>query len=346
MLGVVEVELDPQPARIVTAMALATQVRTLLRRYVSSLFLERLYWWSEQRGGNGRQKRPDHRLLRRTDRVVRLGRTSVALSLAALLVGAGAVGLAWWLTQRGHGPPAGKVVVSYEPGPPADEQLLRGAFAPAVSKLNSELGLSQDLQVRVVGPVTAAKVGASGALYDPEDHTVYIPWAFVEQTRTELAGLPRSTNPTASPDQVLSGAMTFVLYHETAHGVIDLLDVPSTGGEEADADSFATVVAIASGPNGQTIPLAGAEYFAAQPQEPQNLAALAAADYELPQQRYFDLQCLVYGSNPARNANLVGGDLIPRSQAQTCVFSYRREARSWQRLLGPELRQALWPPQH
>jgi hypothetical protein len=279
---------------------------------------------------------------------VRLGRTSVALFLVALLVGAGAVGFAWWLTKRGHGPGAGKVVISYEPGPPGDEQLLRNAFAPAISKLNSELGLSQDLQVRVVGPFTAAKVrvGASGALYDPQDRTVYIPWAFVEDIRADLVAAPRSTNLTAPLDQVLSGAMTFVLYHETAHGVIDLLDVPSTGGEEADADSLGTVLAIASGPNGQTIPLAGAEWFAALAKEPQNPAALAAADYELPEQRYFDLQCLVYGSNPARNPNLVGGDqVIPRSQAQACVFGYRREARSWQRLLGPDLRQALWPQQ-
>ena len=99
--------------------------------------------------------------------------------------------------------------------------------------------------------------------------------------------------------------------------------------------------------NGQTVPLAGAEYFAAQAKVPQNIAALAAADYQLPEQRYFDLQCLVYGSNPARNAKLLGGNLIPRSQAQTCVYSYRREARSWQRLLGPDLRHAdALLPQH
>jgi hypothetical protein len=299
-------------------------------------------------GGNGQTEHSDRRFLHGPHRIVRLGRRSLALSLVALLVGAGSVGLAWWLTEQGNGPGSGKVVVSYEPGPPGDEQLVRSAFAPAIRKFNSELGLSQDLQVRVVGPATAHKVGASGPLYDPQVHTVYIPWAFVEETRADLVSLQRSTNLAAPLDQVVSEAMTFDLYHEMSHGVIDLLDVPSTGGEEADADSLGAVLAITSGPNGQSIPLAGAEFFASQEKQPQNLAALAAADYELPEQRYFDLLCLVYGSDPARNTNLVGSDLIPRNQAQTCVFSYRREARSWHRLLGPELRDAdaLLPQQH
>jgi hypothetical protein len=271
---------------------------------------------------------------------VRFARRSIALALAALLVGAGAVGLAWWLTARGHGPGAGKVVVSYEPGPPGDEQLVRSAFGPAVSKVNAKLGLSHDLQVRVVGAATAAKVGASGPVYDPQARTTYIPWDFVEQARTDLAAAAQSNNLTAPLDQVLSEAMTFVLYHETAHGVIDLLDVPSTGGEEADADSLGTILGIASGPSGQSIPLAADELFAAEATQPQNPAAQAAAGYDSPQERYYNVQCLVYGSNPARNASLVGGEQgVPPNQSQTCIFDYRREVRSWQRLLGPDLRQ-------
>jgi hypothetical protein len=271
---------------------------------------------------------------------VRFARRSVALALTALLVGAGAVGVAWWLTERGHGPGAGKVVVSYEPGPPGDEQLVRSAFGPAVSKVNAKLGLSHDLQVRVVGAATAAKVGASGPVYDPQARTTYIPWDFVEQARTDLAAAAQSNNLTAPLDQVLSEAMTFVLYHETAHGVIDLLDVPSTGGEEADADSLGTILGIASGPSGQSIPLAADELFAAEATHPHNPAAQAAAGYDSPQERYYNVQCLVYGSNPARNASLVGGEQgVPPNQSQTCIFDYRREARSWQRLLGPDLRQ-------
>ena len=278
---------------------------------------------------------------------MRLGRASVILALAGVLVGAGAVGVAWWLTERGHGPGTGKVGLSFEPGPAGDELLVRSAFQRAVSDINSELGLSHDLQVWVVGTATAARVHAPGPLYDPQARTIYIPWTFVDQARAELAAARQSINLTAPLEQVLSGAMTFVLYHETSHGVIDLLDVPSTGGEEADADSLGTIMAIASGPDGQTIPLAGSELFAAQATEPENPAAHAAVGYDTPQERYFNLQCLVYGSNPARNASLIGGEQeIPPGQSQICIFNYRREVRSWQRLLGPELRHAdaLSPP--
>jgi hypothetical protein len=141
--------------------------------------------------------------------------------------------------------------------------------------------------------------------------------------------------------------MTFVLYHEMTHGVIDLLDVPSTGGEEADADCLATIRAVASGPDGQTIPLAAGQLFAAQEKKPQSPADLAAAGYQLPQPRYFNVQCLVYGSDPTRNANLVGGaNGIPPNQAESCVFEYQRQLRSWHRLLGAWLRNSEdLPPQ-
>lgn len=278
---------------------------------------------------------------------VKLARASIVLPLVGVLVGAGAVGAAWWLTGRGQGPGTGKVVVGFEPGPTGDEQLLRSAFEPAVTRVNSELGLSHDLDVRVVGTATAARVGAQGPLYDPQAHTVYIPWDYVEEAKADLRNAAQLIHLTAPLDKVLSGAMTFVLYHEVAHGVIDLLDVPVVGREETAADSLGTTLAIASGPDGQSAALAAGELFAAHAKEPQNPAAQAAARYDLPQQRYFDSQCLVYGSDPTRNANLVSGDNgIPPDQTQTCVFDYRRELRSWQRLLGPQLRHAdaLSPP--
>ena len=151
---------------------------------------------------------------------------SIVLPLAGVLVGAGAVGLAWALTERGHGPGAGKVVLSFEPGPPGDEQLMRSASNPLSANSMPSSGLSHDLQVRVVGTATAAKVGAHGPLYDAEARTIYIPWDYVEEASTDLRDAGQSNNLTAPLNQVLSGAMTFVLYHETAHGVIDLLDLP------------------------------------------------------------------------------------------------------------------------
>jgi hypothetical protein len=98
---------------------------------------------------------------------------------------------------------------------PGDEQLLRSAFAPAVAKFNSELGLSEDLRVRVVGTTTAAQVGAEGRIYNPQARTIYIPWTYVEQARVDLVAARQSGNLTAPLDQVLSGVMTFVLYRPT-----------------------------------------------------------------------------------------------------------------------------------
>ena len=272
---------------------------------------------------------------------MRPARASVALALVGVLLGGGSVGTAWWLTERGQGPDAGRVRLSFEPGPADDERLLRSVFEPAVTRLNSDVGLSTDLLVKVVGQTTAATVGAHGPFYDPQAHTIYLPWSFVAEARTALKGPRRLGQLTAPLETVLSGAMTFVLYHEVAHGMIDLQDLPLTSREETAADSLATILAIAAGPEGQSTALAAGELFAAHALGPHDPAVLAAARYDLPAQRYFDVRCLVYGSDPARNAALAGGtNGVPAGQTNTCIFDYQRELRSWQRLLGPELRQA------
>lgn len=131
--------------------------------------------------------------------------------------------------------------------------------------------------------------------------------------------------------------MVFVLYHELTHGVIDVLDVATVGGEEADADSLATVFAIASARDGQgeAVPLSASALQEAEGRlkGPPGVAQYAD-DHELDQQRAFDARCLVYGSDPERYAGLVGGpDGLPPRRAELCEFEYPRELRNWRRLL-------------
>ncbi len=129
----------------------------------------------------------------------------------------------------------------------------------------------------------------------------------------------------------------FVLFHETAHGLFHVLDIPVVGGEEPTADSLAAIFAIASGFGGQQVVLSGAALEAVSAQERGQVSpSQYTDDHDLDQQRAFDALCLVYGSAPDRN--LVGGPGdLPPERAELCPFEYRGDLRSWRRLLAPWL---------
>jgi hypothetical protein len=264
------------------------------------------------------------------------------LALAAAL-GAGAVALAWSITSVEDRPALnGAVRLTMGPGEPEDRALLGGPFERAIERINRQIDLPHDLHVRVVGDREDTRHRAGGPQYVPEDRTVYFPYAFIDRSRDDLERFGHPVLPDAADDEVLRDAMLFVLYHEVTHALIDTLDVPIVGGEEASADSLAAVFAIASDRKGQgqTVPLSASALDEAEGsiKGPPGIAQYAD-DHKLDQQRSVDALCLVYGSDPEEYGYLVGGEEgLSTQRAQLCEFEYSSELRSWRRLLGDFLR--------
>jgi hypothetical protein len=262
---------------------------------------------------------------------------------AGALVGAAAVGAAWLISGKGHSSASGRVVVTFEPGSARDERLLEPAFKRAVTRIDSELGLPNDLHVRVVGDATAGRLGLTGPAYEPDGNFIYLPWSFVDEARLYLSKGSYAGRLRGHPaDEVLKDAVTFALYHELAHGIIHTLDVPILSREESAADSLAATLLVTSGRGAKADALAAGELFdAVARHRGESTARIVAEGYDLNLQRYFDLICRVYGSAPAHNRDLLGGDRgISPQRADICVHDYRRERRSWTRLLSHWLRGA------
>lgn len=285
----------------------------------------------------------------------RLLTSRLFVALVAAVLGAGAATVVWAIADdddqaTGSG---GEVSVVYEPGPREMERLIRhaGVFDQAVAAINRELDLPEDLTVSVVDDRTAARLGVGGPLYEPSERTVYFPWSFIELSHAGFERLSEKSRAEIDRianlreldhtrvDHLLTNAMVFVLFHETAHGLFHVLDVPVVGGEEPTADSLAAIFAIASGFGGQEVVLSGAALEAVTAEEAGQVSpSQYVDDHDLDQQRAFDALCLVYGSAPDRHRNLVGGpgDLTPE-RAELCPFDYRGDLRAWRRLLGPWL---------
>ena len=102
----------------------------------------------------------------------------------------------------------------------------------------------------------------------------------------------------------VTSALLFVFLHELGHGLITIYKLPAVGREEDAADQLAGLVLIATGDSGVDVAMRGAQFF--------RLLALSGAktpffdEHSLDAQRYYNLLCLVYGSNPDRLASLVG----------------------------------------
>src|SRR5690606_41448766 len=62
-----------------------------------------------------------------------------------------------------------------------------------------------------------------------------------------------------------------------------------------------------------------------------------AGDHALGEQRYFNLQCLIYGTDPDGLAGMVAAGDLTAERARGCAREMRQVSRAWLRLLLPHL---------
>jgi hypothetical protein len=140
----------------------------------------------------------------------------------------------------------------------------------------------------------------------------------------------------------LAANLRFVLLHETGHALIDLLEIPVTGREEDAVDQLATTlmqrfagINESSRQVSENLRMAS-NWFLMRSTGQYNLDAYAD-EHALGEQRYFNLQCLIYGSNPARYIGIVTEGDLPETRAKTCPAEARRVNKAWLRLLLPHV---------
>lgn len=159
----------------------------------------------------------------------------------------------------------------------------------------------------------------------------------------ELPELTASLLTAAGVEQTgrLTGGQTvFALLHEVGHALIDVLDIPVAGREEDAADQFAAFLLLHLGSVGAEGALSAAYFFGLMHQA----QAGAGRDYpfwdehSMDAQRFYNILCWLYGSDPARYGGLVADGWLPQERAVRCPEETRRLLRSWRALLGPRLR--------
>lgn len=202
-------------------------------------------------------------------------------------------------------------------------------------------------------PVSFAELGEANAFYSPKERSVFIGYELLDKVIVLFLKNADRDDPkvAAKVAQQVVDTLSFVFYHEAAHAIIDLDDLPITGREEDAADQLATVMIVASAkskaapemkPNGIThraqggaAAINGAMFFLlSSGGEGQSVDDLPFWDeHSLSQQRFYNILTWVYGSDPDKYAYLVDQKVLPRERAARGRGEFSRMVRSWLKIM-------------
>ncbi len=135
------------------------------------------------------------------------------------------------------------------------------------------------------------------------------------------------------------GALYFVFYHEAGHMLDDVFDLPAVGKEEDAVDQLATLILLESGDAGVVTAMRGAQSFKLIGEMQAKRGKPSYWDeHSLGQQRFYNVACLIFGSNPSKYTPMVTNGYLPKKRAVRCANEYSELSRAWTSLLKPHLR--------
>lgn len=165
--------------------------------------------------------------------------------------------------------------------------------------------------------------------------------AFSQSDGTTSQVIERGYVDARTRDFVL-GNLEFLLIHELAHVLISEKEIPIIGPIESAADYLATIALIRTDPfdpahDDQPLDflLAAADAFSAAWDLGSSIGAEIPywGNHALGIQRYYQIACLLYGSDPVRFARLIELADLPEGRARNCVTEFEQANSSTQWLI-------------
>jgi Putative metallopeptidase len=229
----------------------------------------------------------------------------------------------------------GKIKVEYEPAqedvyPAVSRALQRSQVFEEWAKYLSQLFiLPRDITL------SFQECGTGSTHYDAAKSQITMCYELLEEFRQdfESLGMP-AANGTSAPIRAVSAGV-FVFLHELGHALIHDLDLPVLGRSEDGADQFATVVLSLDGKDHSIITWSAATQLAINQRQVGQTAA--SDEHSSPLQRFYNIACISYGSNPSDYPELPEV-VLPTSRRSQCVGESQQITRSWARLMLPHVR--------
>jgi Putative metallopeptidase len=225
-----------------------------------------------------------------------------------------------------------------------DRFVTDGRMAAILSALTTRLQMTRAIPVRL------QECSETNAAYFAATHEIVLCYQLFDATKRAnekvFTGKPSAGKPDIREllpaDQIVwmtMNAMLFFAMHEIGHCLIDEFAVKYSGKEEDAVDEFATVMLLAmrqeaAAANGAT----ALDLLTPMVKVRRDLGLEAFWDaHAFGEQRYADIMCLIYGSDPANHGAMVPQQL-PSSRALRCPQEYSTKASSWNEKLAPHWR--------
>src|SRR5262245_8140032 len=205
-----------------------------------------------------------------------------------------------------------------------------------IQKILSPLRLPEELVVKTT------ECGKVNAWYRRDDSkpTVTICYELLNHV---LSSLPKETTAHGiSPEDAKIGQLLWLALHEVGHAVFDILGVSIFGNEEVAADNFASYVMLQFAEARQLIIGAAWKWNAYVQNYKMNPVVQVrlvsfASDHGMPQERFYNVMCIAFGSNPVLFADFAHEGYLPATRAANCVREYLRFEKSFEKVIGPHI---------
>lgn len=205
------------------------------------------------------------------------------------------------------------------------------AYKKYVADLNANIRIPHDI------PISFESCDETNAFYDPEKRRVMMCYEMVQY----IIELSQDLSSDDDFSMAITGATLEILLHEAGHALVDVLDLPLTGKEEDAVDQIAMFILLSYEEEGEAFALASADFHlrmdADENVHPEEMAFWSQHSFTL--QRYYNSMCFVYGKDPEKHAEMVGGDHLPEERANSCPEEYEKLNSSWSRILSPHFKE-------
>ncbi|WP_406854247.1 DUF4344 domain-containing metallopeptidase [Alsobacter sp. KACC 23698] len=189
--------------------------------------------------------------------------------------------------------------------------------------------------------------GDINAAYDPGESAIGICYEYLAYIQ-ELAGkIPPdiAAKESLTPANYVVGPFLEVTLHELAHAIFDLRKVPVLGREEDAADQVATYVLLQFGNDEVRRVISSiAVMYASEAREAAPKLKDFANEHGLPAQRFFNLICITYGSDPKFFGDAVSRGYLPADRAEQCPGEFAQVKYAFDTLIWPVLGARKPPP--
>ncbi|WP_019613800.1 DUF4344 domain-containing metallopeptidase [Psychromonas ossibalaenae] len=180
--------------------------------------------------------------------------------------------------------------------------------------------------------------GEEGPLFDPETNEILIPYTFIDEINRRFKAV-KYAETGVSIEDASSDVLMHTLFHELAHALISMYELPIVGKEEDAADSLAVLLLVEYFEDGAEIAISAADLFDLESMDNEIIEEQDLWDeHSLDAQRFYTTLCHVYGSSPESYSDIPKQLGFSQERAEFCVDDYANMLNSWLTLLKPYIK--------